>query len=107
MANGPLRRYTCLQETKKGNNRVKTSTPKLVVSTLATYRICVQGNLDKKWSDYVQGMTISTENDDSQNLVTTLTGQLLDQAALMGVLNALYDHHLPILSVECVSIGSI
>ena len=77
-----------------------------MVSTPATYRICVQGHLDVKWSDYVQGMTISIEYDESRNPVTTLTGQLLDQAAFMGVMNALYDHRLPILSVECLSIDS-
>jgi len=86
---------------------VKTDKPKLVVSAPATYRICVQGHLDGKWSDYVQDMTISTEYDESQNPVTTLTGQLLDQAAFVGVINALYDRHLPVLSVECLSIGSI
>lgn len=86
---------------------MKTDIPKLVVSGPATYIICVQGHLDEKWSDYVQGMTISTEYDECQNPVTTLTGQLLDQAALMGVINALYDHRLPILSVECLSIDSI
>ena len=86
---------------------MKTATPKLVVSTPATYRICVQGILDKKWSDYVQGMTISTTYGESQNPVTILTGQLLDQAALMGVLNALYDYRLPLLSVDCLSINLI
>jgi hypothetical protein len=36
---------------------------------------------------------------------TTLTGRLLDQATLFGVLNTLYDLHLPLLSVECQSCG--
>ena len=31
---------------------------------------------------------------------TTVTGRLPDQAALMGVLNALYDRHIAVLSVE-------
>ena len=92
---------------KKRNKPVKPDNPKLVISAPATYRICVQGHLDEKWSDYVQGMSISTEYDECQNPVTTLTGQLLDQAALLGVLNAFYDHRLPILSVECLSIDSI
>ena len=100
-------RCTVPTSKKKRNKRVKPDTTKLEVSAPATYRICIQGYLDKKWSDYVQGMTISTECDESQRPVTTLTGQLLDQAALMGVLNALYDHHLPLLSVECLSIDSI
>ena len=33
---------------------------------------------------------------------TTLFGRLPDQAALIGVLNTLYDQHLPLLTVECV-----
>ncbi|GAG76032.1 unnamed protein product, partial [marine sediment metagenome] len=52
---------------------MKTDIPKLTVSAPATYRICVQGHLDVKWSDYVQGMTIATEYDECQNPVTTLT----------------------------------
>ena len=81
--------------------------PKLTIAQQATYQICVQGYLDKKWSDYLQGMTISIKQNESRHPVTTLTGQLVDQAALLGVLNALYDYHLPLLSVECLSIGSI
>ena len=81
--------------------------PKLTLGSPAMYRICVQGYLDEEWSDYVQGMAISTERDESQHPITTLTGQFLDQAALYGVLNALYDYHLPLLSVECLSIGPI
>lgn len=34
--------------------------------------------------------------------MTELVGQLLDQAALLGILNTLYDLHLPILSVTCL-----
>ena len=33
--------------------------------------------------------------------VTILSGRLLDQAGLLGVLNTLYDLRLPLLSVEC------
>jgi hypothetical protein len=36
----------------------------------------------------------------SQQPVTTLSGELSDQAALMGVLNALYDMGFPLLRVE-------
>jgi hypothetical protein len=99
-------RCTVPTSKKKRNKLLKTDILKLKVSTSATYRICVQGHLDKNWSDYMQGMNISNDCKVSQNPVTTLTGQLLDQAALLGVLNALYGHHLPLLSVECLSIGS-
>jgi hypothetical protein len=38
-------------------------------------------------------------------VMTLLEGELLDQAALAGVLTTLYDLHLPVLSVECLSAG--
>jgi hypothetical protein len=77
---------------------------KLTLDSSAAYQICVQGTLDHDCSDYLQGMTVSTGHDESQQPVTILTGQLVDQAALLGVLNTLYEFfHLPLLSVECVS----
>ena len=67
----------------------------------ATYRISVQGNLNESWSDRLGGMAITATRDPNGLPVTTLTGWLRDQAALLGVLNALYDPlHLPLLSVE-------
>jgi hypothetical protein len=46
-------------------------------------------------------MTITTAEQGDETWVTTLVGQLLDQAALLGVLNTLYDYyHAPLLSVE-------
>ncbi len=69
----------------------------------ATYRIVVQGYLDKSWSDRLGGVTITAASLADEAPVTTLSGQLLDQAALLGLLNTLYDMHLPLLSVECQS----
>ena len=46
-------------------------------------------------------MTITTTEQEGEAPVTTLSGRLLDQAALLGVLNTLYDYyHAPLLSVE-------
>ena len=67
----------------------------------ATYRISVQGNLPKSWSVRLGGMTITLTSEMDQPPVTTLTGSLQDQAALLGVLTTLYDLlRLPLLSVE-------
>jgi hypothetical protein len=68
----------------------------------ATYRISILGTLDKKWSDYYGGMTIEHDIVLNKYPMTNLTGQLIDQSALMGVLNSLYDMGCPILFVECV-----
>ena len=75
--------------------------------TEATYRICVQGKLDERYSDRLGGLTITQATDDNDDApVTTLYGKLIDQAALFGVLNTLYNSmHLPLLLVECVDIG--
>jgi hypothetical protein len=75
----------------------------LKLETPATYRIRVQGRLDETWSDRLGGMVITRAFTADKAPVTILVGHLKDQAALSGVLNALYDLHLPLLSVECLN----
>jgi hypothetical protein len=70
----------------------------------ATYRIRVSGQIRPDWSDRLEGMTIALDRLDAGPPVTTLVGELSDQAALAGVLDTLYELlHLPVLSVECLS----
>jgi hypothetical protein len=64
------------------------------------YRICVQGYLDHSWSDRLGGMQIQAPDPEAPQQVTTLTGELIDQAALSGVLNTIYDMHMTLLSVN-------
>jgi len=68
----------------------------------AAYRICILGLLDKNWSDYCCGMNIEHDILLDQYPVSILTGRLIDQAALNGVINILYDLGCPLLAVECV-----
>ena len=71
----------------------------------ASYRIRIQGILDKQWSDYYRGMTIEHEGDPKHSAMSILTGRLADQSALIGVLNGLHDIGYPILSVENLKAG--
>jgi hypothetical protein len=64
------------------------------------YRIRVQGFLDESWSERLGGLRISTSSLKDQGPVTTLTGQVRDQAELAGVLDTLYELHLSLLLVE-------
>ena len=64
------------------------------------YRIRVEGFLDKKWSARLGGLRITAIKAGDQKSVTVLEGQVRDQAELTGVLNALYQCHLTLLSVE-------
>lgn len=59
------------------------------------YEIRVQGHLDNRWADWFVGMTIQRE--DSGN--TLLAGQVVDQAALHGLLRKVRDLGMPLLSV--------
>jgi hypothetical protein len=68
----------------------------------ATYRIEVDGHLDESWSDRLAGMQISSRKRTDETTVTVLIGRIRDQAELAGVLNTLYELHLPLLSVECL-----
>lgn len=66
------------------------------------YQIRVGGVLDERWSDRLGGMGIGRSTAPEESAETTLTGVLRDQAALVGVLNTLYEMHLTILSVEAL-----
>lgn len=72
----------------------------LRLETPSTYRIRVQGRVDNRWANRLGGMTVTAEASDDQAAVTILEGHLPDQAALSGVLNTLYEMHLPLLSVD-------
>ncbi len=70
---------------------------------LMTYQIKVEGLLDQSWSDWFEGMQITFEKGSSGTDVTILTGIVVDQAALHGVLNRLRDLNVLLLSVQLVT----
>lgn len=85
---------------------MKKPTSNLTVVSPAEYRISIVGALEKSLSDRMCGLKISITDPDHNTgkPVSTLSGQLADQAALFGVLNSLYNMRMPLLSVECISI---
>ena len=72
---------------------------------LPTYRIRVQGRLGPEWSDRLGGMTVTAWEGAGGTVFAELTGPLTDEAALMGVLEHLYNLRMPLLAVERVGIG--
>ena len=62
----------------------------------AIYQIRVKANLDRKWSDWFDGLAIAPQANDT----TLLTGPVADQAALHGLLAKIRDLGLPLLSVK-------
>lgn len=73
---------------------------RLRVDQPARYRIQVQGHVSNDWSDRFGDLEITQQAVKPGISVTTMHVQLADQAALLGILMALYDARLPLLSVQ-------
>jgi hypothetical protein len=63
------------------------------------YEIRIKGHLDGRWSDWFEGLTISLED----NGDTLLTGPVVDQAALHGLLKRVRDLGITLVSVNFVN----
>lgn len=66
----------------------------------APYRIRVQGHLDDSWSERLGDMVLTRAYTGNHQPMTILIGRLCDQTALSGVMTALYNQHLSVISVE-------
>jgi hypothetical protein len=64
------------------------------------YEIRLKGHLDDRWADWFDGLTITREAGGE----TLLSGPVVDQAALHGLLRKVRDLGLPLLSV--IQVGS-
>ena len=65
------------------------------MKTQTLYRIRVKGHLERDWSDWFDGLTITAE----PNGETLITGPVRDQAALFGLLDKVRDLGLMLISV--------
>ncbi len=59
------------------------------------YQIRIKGHLGSEWSGWFEGLTITLEEDGN----TLLTGPVVDQAALHGILKKVRDLGMPLVSV--------
>lgn len=65
------------------------------------YQIRIKGHLGREWTDWFGGLAITLEDDGD----TLLTGPVVDQAALHGLLRKVRDLGVPLLSVSRVEPG--
>jgi hypothetical protein len=75
--------------------------PKPTPNQTVIYQIRIKGQLGREWTDWFDGLTITLEEDGD----TLLTGAVVDQAALYGVLKRVRDLGMPLLSVNRVEPG--
>jgi hypothetical protein len=74
--------------------------PERDIDSLPIYEIRLPGRLDKDWSDWLDGMSITYEGD-----VTVLRGQVVDQAALRGILSKIWDLNRTVISIRRITLG--
>ncbi len=60
------------------------------------HQIRIQEQLDQRWSEWFEGFTLEVNSDGT----TTLTGSVIDQAALHGLLRRIGDLGITLLSVN-------
>ena len=60
------------------------------------YEIHVKGHLNNQWSDWLEGLQVKLLD----NGEMILSGTIVDQAALMGILNKLNRLNLPLISLN-------
>jgi hypothetical protein len=69
--------------------------PKTDPGQTMVYQIRIKGHLGSQWSDWFEGQTITLED----NGDTLITGSVVDQAALHGLLKRVRDLGLPLISL--------
>ena len=75
--------------------------PKPTPSQTVIYQIRIKGHLGHEWTDWFEGLTITLEEDGD----TLLTGPVVDQAALHGLLKKVRDLGMPLVSVSPLEHG--
>ena len=65
------------------------------------YQIRIKGHLGREWTDWFGGLTIRL----TDNGETLLTGSVVDQAALHGLLKKVRDLGMPLVSVSPIKSG--
>lgn len=88
-----------------GHNRYKMMSyelePEPAPIETAIYEIRLKGHMDREWTDWFEGLAITLEEDGN----SLLSGPVIDQAALHGLLKKVRDLGLPLLSVNFVDSG--
>ncbi len=70
------------------------------------YEIKVQGHLDQVWSQWLEGMTLThCENDENGGAYTLISGPVVDQPALHGLLAKIGSLNLTLISVSRIDSG--
>ena len=85
----------------QGKERSNNPEPQPDANLSTIYQIRVKSHLGSDWTDWFEGLTITRE----ENGDTLLTGPVVDQAALHGLLRKVRDLGMFLISVNCLEPG--
>ena len=68
-------------------------------------QIRVQGWIGERWANWFDGMTMTYEGAEDDSPITVLTGPVVDQAALRGLLTKIWDLNLALISISRIEMG--
>ena len=71
-------------------------------SKVTVYQLKLKGHLGPQWMNWFEGLTVTLEEEGS----TLLSGPVVDQSALHGILKKIRDLGMPLLSVNSVETGT-
>ena len=86
-----------------GQTQSNKHNPKNDADQPLVYLIRIKGHLGRQWAEWFEGLAITLE----ENGDTLLTGPVVDQAALHGLLRKVRDLGLPLLSVNIIQTGHV
>lgn len=90
-----------LSERQQGKAVLNDLPPEADSGQPMVYQMRIKGHLDADWTDWFEGLTITCED----NGDTLLTGPLIDQAALHGLLKKIRDLGMQLISVNPVQVN--
>jgi hypothetical protein len=86
--------WAVLKAHKRRRELSNKNNPKKEPNQPEFYKIRLNGQLDTQWTEWFEGMSITLEEDGN----TLLTGTVIDQAALHGILKKVRDLGMPLIS---------
>jgi hypothetical protein len=101
MTSHHLRWYSVSEDRNEGNGMSDIQSSTKIHDEPNLYEIRLKGHLEARWADRFESMTITL----AENGQTLLTGPVIDQAALHGLLKKIRDLGLPLISVNRVQPG--
>lgn len=79
------------------------SNPGAELRNPTVYHVTLKGHLGCHWAGWFEGLTITCKDDGN----TLLSGPVIDQAALHGLLRKIRDLGMPLISVMCVELSQL